>query len=44
MLQPKPGWVEIDPDQLWSSVVSVLKEAIAGMELNDLLIFFEVAN
>ena len=31
LLQPKPGWVEIDPEKLWTSVVIVLKEAIAGM-------------
>ena len=28
LLQPKPGWVEIDPDQLWDTIISVMKNAI----------------
>lgn len=26
---PKPGWVEHDPDEIWQSVVSVVKHAVA---------------
>ena len=46
LLQPKPGWVEMDPEKLWTSVVIVLKEAISGIFScieNDLLIFFQVS-
>jgi glycerol kinase len=30
LLYPQPGYVEIDPDALWSKVVAVVKEAISG--------------
>lgn len=30
LLYPQPGYVEIDPDTLWSKVVAVVKEAISG--------------
>ncbi|XP_043277872.1 putative glycerol kinase 5 [Venturia canescens] len=28
LIYPKPGYVEIDPDQLWSSILKVMKNAI----------------
>lgn len=31
---PKPGWVEHDPHQIWSSQASVVAEAIAGFDIN----------
>jgi glycerol kinase len=31
LLYPQPGYVEIDPDALWSKVVAVVKEAISGI-------------
>lgn len=31
---PKPGWVEHDPHQIWSSQASVVAEAIAGFGIN----------
>jgi glycerol kinase len=34
LLYPQPGYVEIDPDVLWSKVVAVVKEAISGDNLN----------
>jgi glycerol kinase len=33
LLYPQPGYVEIDPDALWSKVVAVVKEAISGETL-----------
>lgn len=30
---PHPGFVEIDPDELWTSVVSVVQKSLRG-ELN----------
>lgn len=33
LLYPQPGYVEIDPDALWSKVVAVVKEAISGKTL-----------
>lgn len=30
LLYPKPGYVEIDPDELFESVVTVIKDALAG--------------
>lgn len=30
LLYPEPGHVEIQADHLWSTIVSVIKEAIAG--------------
>jgi glycerol kinase len=32
LLYPQPGYVEIDPELLWSKVVAVVKEAIAGLK------------
>ena len=31
---PKPGWVEHDPKDIWSSEASVIAEAIARMDIN----------
>ena len=31
LLYPKPGYVEIEPGQLWESVLKVLKGAVKGM-------------
>jgi len=33
LLQPKPGWVEIDPDQLWDTIISVMKNAIKNANI-----------
>lgn len=30
LLYPKPAHVEIDPDQLWMSIIKVLKNAVHG--------------
>lgn len=27
---PQPGWVEIDPDALWTQFVAVIKDAVKG--------------
>ncbi len=34
LLTPHPGWVEMDPEVLWNSVVRVVKNAIAGSYLS----------
>ena len=31
-LHPRPGWVEHDPEEIWQSVVSTCREAIAGAD------------
>lgn len=31
---PKPGWVEHDANEIWSSQASVVAEAIAQMDIN----------
>lgn len=33
---PKPGWVEHDPREIWSSEASVIAEAITGIGINGL--------
>lgn len=33
---PKPGWVEHDPHQIWSSQASVVAEAITAFDINGL--------
>lgn len=33
---PKPGWVEHDPKDIWSSEASVIAEAITGLGINGL--------
>ena len=33
-LYPKPGWVEIDPDQIWISVVDVINELLIKSEVS----------
>ena len=33
---PRPGWVEHDPREIWSSEASVIAEAISGMGINGL--------
>jgi glycerol kinase len=35
-IYPKPGWVEHDPLEIWSSQVSVVTEAIAKAGLNSI--------
>lgn len=32
-MHPHPGWVEMDPEELWTTVLSVGKEAIEGAEV-----------
>lgn len=34
LLQPKPGWVEIDPDQLWDTIISVMKNAMKNANIS----------
>jgi len=29
-LYPRPGWVELEPELLWSQFVAVVKEAVQG--------------
>ena len=35
---PQPGWVEHDADEIWSTMVTVMKEALAesGLSANDI--------
>lgn len=33
LLYPHPGWVELDPDVLWTNVVEVIREAILTSEI-----------
>ena len=33
---PKPGWVEHNPHEIWSSQASVIAEAIASIDINGL--------
>ena len=33
---PKPGWVEHDPNEIWSSEASVIAEAISSIDINGL--------
>ena len=33
---PKPGWVEHNPHEIWSSQASVIAEAIAAIDINEL--------
>lgn len=37
-LYPKPGWVEIDPDQIWISVVDVINELLikSGVSMKEI--------
>ncbi|XP_006027347.2 putative glycerol kinase 5 [Alligator sinensis] len=37
-LHPRPGWVELDPDVLWTQFTDVLKEAVqgAGLRMNQI--------
>ncbi|XP_039616292.1 putative glycerol kinase 5 [Polypterus senegalus] len=39
LLYPKPGWVEIDPEELWQQFVSIVKEAVqaAGLQMKQIL-------
>src|SRR6266481_1537022 len=32
---PREGWVEHDPEEIWSSTVAVVKEAVAAAALHD---------
>lgn len=32
-LYPHPGWVELDPEVLWSQFTAVIKEAVQGKGL-----------
>ena len=33
---PKPGWVEHDPNEIWSSQASTIAEAISAIDINGL--------
>ena len=33
---PKPGWVEHDPNEIWSSEAAVIAEAISAIDINGL--------
>ena len=33
---PKPGWVEHNPHEIWSSQASVIAEAISAIDINGL--------
>ena len=35
---PKPGWVEHDPNEIWSSEAAVIAEAISAIDINGLAI------
>ncbi|XP_077204890.1 glycerol kinase 5 [Paroedura picta] len=38
VLHPQPGWVELDPENLWTQFVDVVKEAVqaAGIKMNQI--------
>ena len=38
-IYPQPGWVEHDPNEIWSSQISVASEAVikAGLTVNDII-------
>ena len=38
LFSPNPGWSEIDPEQLWTKVMEVLRECIseAGLHASDI--------
>ncbi|KAL8187824.1 UNVERIFIED_CONTAM: putative glycerol kinase 5, partial [Gekko kuhli] len=38
VLHPQPGWVELDPESLWTQFVDVVKEAVqaAGIKMNQI--------
>ena len=40
---PKPGWVEHNPHEIWSSQASVIAEAIAAIDINGLNIGDDVS-
>lgn len=40
-LYPRPGWVELDPEVLWSQFVGVIKEAVQGNGLMNSLSKFD---
>ena len=40
---PKPGWVEHNPHEIWSSQASVIAEAIASIDINGLNIGDDVS-
>lgn len=33
---PKPGWVEHNPNEIWSSQASVIAESISAIDINGL--------
>ncbi|XP_058043685.1 putative glycerol kinase 5 isoform X2 [Ahaetulla prasina] len=37
-LHPQPGWVELDPESLWTQFIDVIKEAVqvAGLKMNQI--------
>ncbi|KAG4073437.1 hypothetical protein HA402_000661 [Bradysia odoriphaga] len=39
LLYPKPGFVEIDPDQLWNSIIKTIEDAVkdAKLEMSDII-------
>lgn len=34
LLYPRPGWVEIEPEKLWSSIQSVIRDAVSRANLS----------
>lgn len=38
LLYPKPGYVEIDPDELWRIIVNVVKVGLTGKLLSSNMI------
>ncbi|XP_025028835.1 putative glycerol kinase 5 isoform X2 [Python bivittatus] len=38
LLHPQPGWVEFDPESLWTQFIDVIKEAVqvAGIKMNQI--------
>lgn len=31
LIYPKPGFVEIDPEQLWNSIIKSIEDAVKGI-------------
>lgn len=35
LIYPKPGFVEIDPEQLWKSIIKTIEDAVKGVHLKE---------
>ena len=35
LLYPEPGWMELDPNQIWDAVVQVINQAVKKNETDD---------